>query len=85
MLSKTHWSQMGIIPSNLVALGHALDAHIQEVFTYVCTHTYKQMLICSTCSLSKLELISEQDKDFFPPRFEEKLIPSFQFFNFLSI
>lgn len=29
---------MGIIPSNLVALGHALDAHIQEVFIYVCTH-----------------------------------------------
>lgn len=37
--SKTHQSQMGIVPSNSVALDHALEAHIQDIFIYVYTHT----------------------------------------------
>lgn len=37
--SKTHQSQMGIVPSNSVALDHALEAHIQDIFIYIYTHT----------------------------------------------
>ena len=35
---------MGIFPSYSVALDHALEAHIQDIFMYVYTHTDAYLL-----------------------------------------